>query len=47
VKNIIEKILHLMELPVLAILECCFVATGLICFWIVLYGLFCLIKLVF
>ena len=47
IKELLYTILDLMELPLLAILECLYIATMLIIFWIVMYGLYCLIRLVF
>ena len=46
-RKIVKKILDLMELPALVILECTFIAIGLIIFWMVLYDLFWLINLIF
>lgn len=47
IKELLYTILDLMELPLLAILECLYIVTILIVFWIVMYGLYCLIRLVF
>lgn len=47
IKELLYALLDLMELPFLAILECIYIATMVIVFWIVMYGLYSLIKLVF
>ena len=47
IKELLYTILDLMELPLLAILECVYIATMVIVFWIVMYGLYSLIELVF
>ena len=47
IKELLYAILDLMELPLLAILECIYIGTILMFFGMVMYGLYCLIRLVF
>lgn len=47
IKALLYALLDLMALPFLAILECIYLATMVIVFWMVIYGLFSLIELLF